>query len=442
MSKLALLGGEPLIKDVPEKELFGWPIYTQEDEDALLYVARNNLYSLTDITKQFEAEFAAWMGTKHALAFCNGTMAVTAAMFAAGIGVGDEVICTTKTYWASITQCMTFGATPVFCNIDEHLSMDPDDLERCITPKTKAIIVVHYLGYPADMDRIMPIAKKHNLIVIEDVSHAQGGLYKGKKVGTFGDIAAMSLMSGKSFAAGELGIIVTDKREYFERAIAFGHYDRNNAGDVFETEYLKPYYGISLTGSKGRANQLCSALARVQLKYYDERTATIRQAMNYFYDLLGEIDGLTPLRVDESTGSTMGGFYCPHVLYDPSKFGGLSAKKFAEAMRAEGVEKCWDGANYCLHTHRLFNDFNLFHTEKPSRIAYTDRDVRVDDKLCDPSVQKEALMIPWFKHFGEFDKEWIKKYVAAFRKVAENYRDLLESDEKSVGGRWSGTSNS
>lgn len=441
MSKLALLGGEPIIKNAPEKELFGWPIYTEEDEEALLHVARNNLYSLTDITQKFEGEFADWIGRRHALAFCNGTMAITAAMFALGIGAGDEVICTTKTYWASITQVMTLGATPVFCNIDDNLSMDPDDLERCITPKTKAIVVVHYMAYPADMDRIMAIAKKHNILVLEDVSHAQGGLYKGKKLGTFGDVAAMSLMSGKSFAAGELGILVTDEKKYHERAIAFGHYDRNNAEFVTESEDLKAYYGISLTGSKGRANQLCSAIARVQLKYYDERIAVIRQAMNYFFDLLRDVEGLRPLRVDESTGSTMAGFYVPHFIYYPEKFGGLSAKRFADAVRAEGVADCWDGANYCLHTHKLFNDFNLFHTEKPSRIAFTDRDVREDDKLCDRSTEVHCVRTPWFKHFEEFDREWIRKYAEAFRKVAENYKDLLENDEKGLGGRWYGTSN-
>ena len=100
--------------------------------------------------------------------------------------------------------------------------MDPDDLERCITPKTKAIVVVHYLGYPCDMDRIMEIANKYNLYVIEDVSHAHGSLYKGKKVGNFGHIAAMSMMSWKAFAAGEMGMIVTDDTRLYERRKSLG----------------------------------------------------------------------------------------------------------------------------------------------------------------------------------------------------------------------------
>ena len=439
MSKLALLGGTPTIQNPPKDHLFGWPIITSEDEEAALYVIRNNLYSQTEITEKFQEEFAEWQGTKYALAFCNGTMSLTAAMFAIGLGVGDEIICTTKTYWASIAQSLQFGASPVFCNIDENLSMDPDDIERCITEKTKAIMVVHYFAYPADMDRIMAIAKKHNLLVIEDVSHAQGGMYKGKKLGTFGDVAAMSLMSAKSFSAGELGILVTDNRKYYERAIAFAHYERNNERYITECEDLKPYFNIPLGGCKGRANQLCSAMARVQLKYYDERCKEIRRAMNYFWDLLEDVPGVHAIRTNEAEGTTMAGWYAPHGTYHPEELGGLSVTRFCEAVRAEGFEKCWEGGNYCLHTHKLFYDCNLYGTDKPSRIAFSDRDVRDDDKLCDSSITRYCFQIPWFKHF---DKEWIEKYAAAFRKVAENYRDLLDLDsDVNAGGRWYGSDN-
>lgn len=439
MSELALFGGTPTIQNPPKDQLFRWPIITKEDEDAALYVMRNNLYSKTAITEKLQEEFAAWQGTKYALAFCNGTLSLAAAMFAIGLGVGDEIICTTKTYWASIAQSLQFGATPVFCNITENLSMDPDDIERCITKNTKAIMVVHYFAYPADMDRIMAIAKKHNLLVIEDVSHAQGGMYKGKKLGTFGDVAAMSLMSGKSFAAGELGMLVTDNKKYLERAIAYAHYDRNNANYITESEDLKPYFNMPLGGCKGRANQLCSALARVQLKYYDERCKEIRRAMNYFWDLLEGVPGIHAIRVDESEGSTMAGWYVPHGFYRPEELGGLPVERFCEAVRAEGVEVCWEGGNYCLHTHRLFNDCNIYGTEKPTRIAFTERDVRVDDSLCDASLSRHCFEVPWFKHF---EKEWIEKYAKAYRKVAENYRDLLEpGSDKTAGGRWYGTDN-
>ena len=365
-------------------------------------------------------------------------MSLTSAMFAIGLGMGDEIICPTKTYWGSVSQAINFGATAVFCNINEMLSMDPADIERCITPKTKAIMVVHYFGYPADMDPIMEIARKYNLYVIEDVSHAQGGLYKGKKVGTFGDIAAMSLMSGKSFAAGELGVLVTDDRKLYERAMAFAHYERNNANYITECEDLKDYYHIALGGAKGRANQLCSALALGQLKYYDERCAEIRKAMNYFWDLLDGLPGIRPIRVDESTGSNMAGWYCPHGAYHPEELNGLSVNKFCEAVRAEIGDKCWPGGNFCLHTHKFFKTFDLYNIGKPSRIAYSDRDAREEDDLCKPSEEMWCFSVPWFKHF---DKEWIERYAEAFRKVIENHMEIFDDAERAQGGRWHGTSN-
>ena len=441
MSELAYFGGKPAIvkAESPDKHLFGWPIITEEDEAAALDVIRNNKFSGTDITEKFQEEFAAWQGRKYALAFTNGTASILTSLYALGLGMGDEIICPTKTYWGTASVAANLGISVVFCNIDEHLSIDPTDIERCITPRTKAIMVVHYCGYPADMDPIMEIAKKYNLKVIEDVSHAQGGLYKGKKLGTFGDIAAMSLMSMKSFAAGELGIMVTDDRKYYERGIAFAHYERNNPNYIKECTELSPYAMIALGGLKGRANQVCSAIARVQLKYYDERCAEIRKAMNYFWDQLEQIPGLHAIRVDESTGSNMAGWYCPQGIYHPDELGGLSVKRFCAAMRAEGVDCCWEGANYCLHTHAFFKTFDLHNAGKPTRVAYTDHDVREDDEKCRPSENILCFQLPWFKHF---DKEWIDKYVAAFRKVADHYEELLVGDDdKSQGGRWYGVAN-
>ena len=161
MEKLAILGGTPAIPQDAPKELFRWPIITEEDEAAALDVIRNNKFSGTDITAKFQDEFAAWQGRRHALAYTNGTMALSASLFAIGLGAGDEIICPTKTYWGSITAAQWLGATPIFCAINDRMSLDPDDLERCITDKTKAI---------------MEIANRHNLIVVEDVSHAQGTL--------------------------------------------------------------------------------------------------------------------------------------------------------------------------------------------------------------------------------------------------------------------------
>ena len=443
-NRLAILGGEPVITNEnlsseTKDKLFRAMVLTEEAIEAAVDVIRSGNFSGTDITEKFQNEFAVWQGLDYAIAYCNGTMSLTAAMFAIGLGEGDEIICPTKTYWASISQALNFGASAVFCNINDMLSMDPDDMERCITPRTKAIMVVHYLAYPADMDRIMEIARKHNLKVIEDVSHAQGGLYKGKKLGTFGDVAAMSLMSSKSFACGELGMLVTANRKIYERAMAFGHYERNNATYIRESKELKPFYHIALGGMKGRANQVCCAIGRDQLKHYDERCTEIRRAMNYFWDQLEDLPGIRAIRVDESTGSNMAGWYCPHGIYKPEELHGLSVKRFAEAVRAEIGGICYEGGNYCLHTHNFFRSFDLTNCGLPSRIAHNDHDVRETDKLCDPSLEKYCFSVPRFNYL---DKEVIDLYASGYRKVIEKHMDLLENDiDKAQGGHWYGAEN-
>lgn len=449
MKKLAILGGEPVLTKKDEeriREITKWPIITEEDEEACLDVIRENNFSGTDITEKFEDEYKKWIGTDYAVAYCNGTMSLAAAMFAIGLGKGDEIICPTITYWASIVPATTFGATAVFCDVDDKLCIDPDDLERVISPKTKAVVVVHYSSNPADMDRIMEIARKYNLIVIEDVSHAQGGLYKGKRLGTFGDIAAMSLMSGKSFAAGELGILVTNNRKYYERALAYGHYDRNNEKYIKENEELFPYFRISLGGVKGRVNQLCAAMARVQLKYHDERCAEIRKAMNYLFDLLDGIPGFKPLRANEAERSNNAGFYAAYAKYDPKEFHGLTASAFADAIKAElgnmpGFE-IGSGSNYCLHAHNFFKTFDFNHSGEPSRTFGQSRDVReLDEKLESTfEKQKNVILCPWIK---KYDKEMIEKIAKGIRNVVENHEQLLEihNDGPEGSGRWYGFNN-
>lgn len=423
-SNLAIHGGPKAARTDPG-DTFKWPIITNEDEEAVLEVLRRGAMSGTDVTIQFEKEFAQWQGLKYALGFSSGTAALHGAMFGCKIGVGDEIICPSVTYWASVLQCFSLGATVVFAEIDpQTLCIDPKDIEHRVTDHTKAIMVVHYVGYPADMDPILAIARRHGLKVIEDVSHAQGGLYKGEKVGTFGDVAAMSLMSGKSFAVGEAGMLATDDREIYERALAFGHYGRYD--DRIQTEYLKAFRGLPLGGYKYRMHQLSSALGRVQLRYYDQRCKEIRKAMNYFWDLLAGVPGLRAHRPPRDSGSNMAGWYSPRGLYRPEELGGLSVTRFAEAVRAEG-SICTPGVNRPLHLHPLFNTCDVYGHGVPTRIAHADRD------LCQPpgslpvseKIGTLTYRIPWFKRYCP---ETIEEHADAYRKVAENYGELLEDD--------------
>jgi len=428
--KLALLGGAKTVRKNPG-DIFKWPIVTKEDEKAVLDVLRRGAMSGTDITKQFEKEYADWMKMEFALGYCNGTESLRAAMWACGVGAGDEIICPSVTYWASCTAALTLGAAVNFADIDpDTLCIDPKDIEHRIGPRTKAIVVVHYCGYPCDMDPIMKIARKHKVKVIEDVSHAHGGLYKGKMVGTLGDIAAMSMMSGKSFAIGEAGMMVTNDRDLYERCIAYGHYERtglatnyNPADKSVHNPKLNKFAGVPLGGFKHRMNQTCSAMGRVQLKYYDRRMKEIQDAMNRFWDLLDGVPGIKAHRPPKESKSTMGGWYAAKGLYRAEELGGLSCEKFCEAVKAEGVSACYPGANFPLHLHPVFHDADIFNMGKPTMISFGQRDVRQGKGTLPVSekIKEICYGIPWFK---KDRPAVIREYAMAFRKVAENADQL------------------
>jgi dTDP-4-amino-4,6-dideoxygalactose transaminase len=407
---LAIFGGPKAVTQ-PEGDLFKWPIITEADEAAVLDVLRRGAMSELDVTKAFESEFAAWQGTELALAFNNGTAALHAAMFACGVGEGDEVICPSVTYWASGLPAFGLGAKPVYADIDPvSLCLDANDIEHRITPRTKALVDVHYFGHPADMDPILAIARRRGVKVIEDVSHAQGGRYRGRMLGTLGDVGAMSLMSGKSFATGEGGILVTNDRSIWEKSIAFGHYERFNRNYIESPDLLR-YAGLPLGGVKYRMHQLSSAVGRVQLKSYDARAAEIRRAMNHFWDLLEGVPGVRAHRVDEAaTGSNMAGWYAARGHYVPEELGGLSISRFAEAVRAEGAP-CYPGSNPPLHRHPLMIDRGAGAAE--GSLPVSER------------TGHRTYQIPWFK---KYYPEQIAEYAAAYRKVAENYRALLTDD--------------
>lgn len=428
---LALLGGPRVLTADPPSELFRWPIITAEDEQAVLDVLRNGRMSGNEISKQFEAEFAAWIGAKYALSYPNGTDALRGAMWAAGLAAGDEIICPSITYWASCTQALTLGVAVHFADIDpQTLCIDPKDIEHRIGPRTRAIMVVHYCGHPCDMDRILAIAQRHGLAVIEDVSHAQGTLYKGRKVGTLGTVGAMSMMTGKSFPIGEGGMLVTNDRMVYERCIAYGFYERTGAASNFNAvdrqvydEELSGYAGIPLGGYKHRLNQIASAMGRVQLKHYDSRIAEIQQAMRRFWSLLQDVPGLRPHMADWATGNTMGGWYVPVGLYRPAELGGLPIARFCEAIRAEGIPGCHPGVNNPLHVHRVFHDADVFRMGRPTMIAFGQRDVRQGPGSLPvaEALPTSVLRMPWFKRDLP---EWIETYAAVFRKVSGHAADL------------------
>jgi len=422
---LALLGGDKAVTS-ERPDLFAWPIVTERHEHAVLGVLRSRQMSGIELTKQFEKKYAESLGRKYGLAYHNGTAAILGAMYGLGLGLGDEVICPSITYWASVAQAYTLGATPVFADVDpETICIDPADIEHRITPRTKAIVVVHYAGMPAEMDAIMKMAGKHHLKVLEDASHAHGALYKGKEVGTFGEAAAFSLMTGKALAVGEAGILFTDDREVYERAILFGHYIRH---DEITLEKLKPYAGLPSGGFKHRMHQLSSAFGLVQLELYPKQMAEIDKAMNTFCDLLEGTAGIRPIRPAKGTNTTKGGWYYPHFRYLAEELGGLSLSRFSQAIQAEG-SICNPGCNKPLHLHPLFTKQDVYGHGRPTRIAFLDDSATIDQYVqklpIAEGINRRVFEIPWFKHY---EPEIMAEHAGAYRKVVENYQTLLAGD--------------
>ena len=419
-SVLAINGG-PKAVQTDEGDIFAWPIITQEDEDAALEVLRAGKMSATDVTRELETEFAEWHGVQYALGHNTGTAALHGAMFGCGVGVGDEIISQSMTYWATCLPAFSLGATIVFCEMDPNtLTMDPNDIEHRITERTKAIVPVHYCGYPTDMDPIMEIAEKHGIKVIEDVSHAHGGRYKGKLLGAIGHVGAMSCMSGKALPCGEGGMLITNDREIYERAISFGHYGRH--GDLTIPELVK-IKGMPQGGYKYRMHQISSAVLRVQLRHYRDRMEESMKAMNHFWDLLEGVPGIRAHRPPKDDPTThIGGWYAAHGIYVPEQLDGLPLDKFAEAVKAEGGT-CSPGANALLHLHPVLNEADVYGHGKPTRIANSDRDLRQPEGSLPvtESLPVRTYSIPWFKHFR---KNIIEEHAAAYRKVAENVADV------------------
>ena len=425
-SNLAINGGPQAVRSDPG-DMFRWPIITNEDEEAMLPELRAGNMSGVNVTLEFEEEVTSWFGVDYALATNTDSAALHSAMFACGVGVGDEVICPSVSHWRSALPALNLGATVVFAEIDPvTLTIDPEDIERKITDKTRAIVAVHYGGHPADMDPIMEVANARGVKVIEDLSYAHGGLYKGRMLGTIGHVGSMSLESNKALAAGEGGLLLTNDQKIHERAVVLGHFERSgrDADQIHDPDMLR-FAGVGLGGFKYRMHQLSSAVGRVQLKHYRERMEEIQKAMNHFWDLLDEVPGLKAHRPPEGSGSTMGGWNSPVAIYVPEELNGLSIGKFCEAVRAEGVETSPVGGSTdpLLHLHPVLNDADVYGHGKPTRLAHTDNDVRQPEGSLPTSeaLPERVFSIPWFTRY---QPKLIEEYAEAFRKVAANANEL------------------
>lgn len=232
-----------------------------------------------------EREFAQYCGANHALATSSGTSALLVSLIALGLKPGDEVIVPAYTFVATYSACIFAGLVPVLAEIDESLSLDPNDIEKRITPLTKAILPVHMLGNPCNMDEIMKIARKHNLLVLEDCCQATGASYKGRKVGTIGDIGAFSLNVFKTINSGDGGLVVTNDKSLYERA--FGVHDQGHKPSRLGVEVG----ARSVLGLNFRINEITAAVALAQLKKLDYIVSTLRAKKSKLKALISKANG-------------------------------------------------------------------------------------------------------------------------------------------------------
>ncbi len=313
-SQLAILGGTP-VRTEPWPV---WPQYGRTIKEALARVVESEVYcsQVGQEVKAFEQAFAAYHGSDHAVGVANGTIALQAALAAAGIGCGDEVIVPAYTFVATATAAVENNSIPVFVDC-EPLSqgLDPEDVRRKITPQTRAIMPVHINGYPCDMDAIMAIAREHNLVVIEDCSHAHGAEYKGRKVGTIGHFGCFSLQHKKNMTVGEGGIVITN--------------DGEAAGRIRE---MLAFAWTNVTRN-WRMGEFYGAIGQEQIKLLDEQNKRRRANVATLLEELGAVPGLNPLPGQPETSPV---YYNLILQYDESVMG-VSRKTFVKALNAEGI---------------------------------------------------------------------------------------------------------
>ncbi|NLS95925.1 MAG: DegT/DnrJ/EryC1/StrS family aminotransferase [Planctomycetaceae bacterium] len=316
-SKLAVRGGTP----VRTKGFPGWPIWDKDrDEPQVVSVLRSGVWSRSKVVAEFEKKYAELLGAKRCLATTHGTTALLTALNTLDIGVGDEVLVGPYTFVASVSVILLSGALPIMVDTDrETFLVNPEKMEAKITPNTRAILPVHIYGLPADMDRINAIARKHNLVVLEDACQAWLAELNGKKCGTHGNLGCFSFQNSKHLTCGEGGAVVGNDDAVMDRAVSY-----HNFG-----------HGGSRLGSKCRMTEFQAAILLAQMARLEEQTQRRWENAVYLTAKLREIPGITPHRLYD--GVTRAAYHLYPFRYDPQEFNGAPRDKFIAALRAEGI---------------------------------------------------------------------------------------------------------
>ena len=412
----AVLGGPPAVT-FDQTEALRWPIIGPEDEAAVLRVVRSGQISISDETAALEEDYKKWLGVKHAVAHCNGTSAIHAALHAFDIGPGDEVIVPSATWWASVMPVLHLGGIPVFAETEnECIGLDPADVEKKITPRTKAIVVVHLFGMPSKMNELIALAKKHNLRILEDASHAHGATYHGKPVGTLTDAAVFSMQANKLVPSAEGGMFLTNDQEMWEKVIRFGHYER-----LLTLQSPNKRFAATGFGYKFRMSPLSAAVARVQLKRLADRNRVRNDNCIYLSRRLEEISQgaiqtfLAPPNVERVYFEFL-------VRVDESRTG-VPLRDMARALQAEGAQV--GAPRYpLLHQQPMFTDPSAPWARLARISAESGRALPIYDPGALPRTASGNASLLKLPSFPRAERRLLDQYAKAFEKVLSHAQEL------------------
>lgn len=415
----AILGGSKAVTlDGLKANL--WPIITDDDVAAVTDVLRSGELSLHKITHGLEEDYRSWLGVNHALACCNGTSAIFAAMHAFGLQPGDEVLVPSATYWASVMPVLWCGAVPIFCESEpDQLGLDPDDVEKKITPRTRAMVIVHLWGMPSKMDALLRIAERHNLKVFEDASHAHGAKWQGRLVGTLGDAAVFSLQTNKLAPAGEGGILVTNNDGIHEHALCLGHFER-----ILHLQTPARRFAGTGYGMKHRMAPLSAAVARTQFQHMAERNARRNTNIEYLsrrLEKLGINTFLPPADVER--------MYFLFIVQNDESRTGLTTDRLVAALRAEGCDVV--KPKYpLLHQQPAFTEGRFIEIARLQSLPRETLPTYRPDALPRTTAANATLI--QLPSFPSADRPLLDQYAKAFEKVLAAAPDIARAGEPDV----------
>jgi dTDP-4-amino-4,6-dideoxygalactose transaminase len=344
-----------------------WPAFSDEESDAVRHVLRSNKVNYWTGTecREFEKEFAAFAGTSYAIALANGTVALDLALKVLGIGVGDEVIVTPRTFLASASCIVTAGATPVFADVDrDSQNITAETIAAVLTPRTKAIICVHLAGWPCDMDPIMALAAKHGLYVIEDCAQAHGARYKGRSVGGIGHMGAWSFCQDKIMTTGgEGGMLTLNDPQWWSRAWSYKDHGKSWEA-VYEREHPSGFRWVHESfGTNWRMIEIQAVLGRLQLQHMPEWTAARTRNANRIAQACSEFAALRvpQIRCASCAGTCDAASGCVHAHYKHYVFvrpedlrTGWSRDRIINAINSVGAP-CYQGSCAEVYLEKAFD---------------------------------------------------------------------------------------